>query len=151
MGTPFLSFSIPSLDGDGVTGAVAFPSLHAFHTSVSYLLEKVSSSRSCLSSRSPLRFWFLLQSSRSPQGEKQDLVPGSRTASRPAPNGEPISGGCFAVVSTGVCRLTASSRSWSPSTRGAGSLPMGAGPPTSLCLARAGAPCPRRAWRPWGA
>lgn len=38
-GTPFLSFSTPSLNRDGVTGAISFLSFHTFHTLVSYLLE----------------------------------------------------------------------------------------------------------------
>lgn len=51
------------------------------------------------------------------------LPPGrSKVISWPVPDGKPILGCCFTVISTGIYWLAASSCSWSPSTGGAGSL-----------------------------
>lgn len=49
-------------------------------------------------------------------------MPGSKVVSWPVPDGKPVLGCCFTVISTGVSWLAVSSCSWSSSTRGAGSL-----------------------------
>lgn len=98
MGTPFISFSVPSLDGDGVMAAIGFPFLHTLPASVCYVLEKVFLVRF----GSILMFLCSFDFSSSPfipvrkKSKSQRLNPKTLLGL-----GKPMSGCCFPVISTG--------------------------------------------------